>query len=90
MADKKGLDEDEKSTLRKVFTVVTSPIWVPVAAVGGLAAAPVKAVSESIDEGKEKDSAAKGVGSLPGNLLGNMVTGPIDAIKKVGETMWKD
>ena len=52
MAEKKGLDEDEKSTLRKVFTVVTSPIWVPVAAVGGLAAAPVKAVSESIDEGK--------------------------------------
>ena len=83
-------DKEVKSGLRKFFTVVTSPVWVPVAAVGGLVAAPVQAVGDSIDEAKDTDNAAKGVGSLPGNFVGRVVTNPFKAIGKVGEAMWDD
>lgn len=80
----------EKSGLRKFFTVVTSPIWVPVAAVGGLAAAPVMAIIDSVEDGEKADNAAKGVGTLPGNVVGRVVTNPFKAIEKVGEAMWDD
>lgn len=84
MADK---EDKEKKGIRRVFTVLTSPIWVPIAAAGGLVTAPVEAVKKSMEEG-EREGAAKGVGNLPGNVIGSVVTSPFEAIGKVGEAMW--
>lgn len=74
---------DSNSGLKTFFTVITSPIWVPVAAAAGVVAAPFTAVSDSADE----KNAAKAVGSYPGNLVGNVVTNPFKAIGEVGKMM---
>ena len=84
-----GKDSD-KSAVRKIFTVLTSPIWVPVAATAGLVTAPFKAIGDSVKEGDEKNSAARGIGSLPGNVVGNVITTPFSAVKYAGDAMWKD
>ena len=81
------MSNTENKGLRRLFTVITSPVWVPVAAAGGLVAAPVRAVKESVEEGKRK-GAVKGVGNLPVNMVGSVVATPFQAIEKVGEAMW--
>ena len=68
--------------IRRVVTVVTSPVWVPVSVAGGLVWAPVQA------DKKSKDGTAKGVVKLPINMVRSVVTSPIDAVEKVGEAMW--
>lgn len=62
---------DNNSGLRTFFTVITSPIWAPVAAVAGA----------------DSDNAAKAIGSYPGNLVGNAITNPLSAIGNVGKMM---
>ena len=84
-----GKDGD-KSAIRKIFTVLTSPIWVPVAVAAGAVAAPFKAIGDSIDEGEKNKSAARGIGSLPGNVVGNAITSPLSAVISVGDAMWDD
>ena len=79
-------DEDRKG-IRRLFTVITAPVWVPDAAAGGLVAAPVRAIKRSVEEG-EKEGAVKGVGSLPENVVGSVVVSPFEAVNKVGEAMW--
>lgn len=74
---------DNNSGLRTFFTVITSPIWAPVAAVAGVVAAPFTAAADSADS----DNAAKAIGSYPGNLVGNAITNPFSAIGNVGKIM---
>ena len=81
------MSNTDNKGLRRLFTVITAPIWVPVAAAAGLVAAPVRAVKESVKEGKTK-GAVKGVGNLPVNVIGSVVVTPFSAIEKVGEAMW--
>ncbi|KAL3864388.1 hypothetical protein ACJMK2_006075 [Sinanodonta woodiana] len=52
--------------IRKAMTVVTAPIWLPVAAIGGLVSGPVRGVIDAI--------AAKTIGSLPGSAVERSVT----------------
>ena len=73
--------------IRRVLTVVMSPVWVPVSVAGGLVWAPVQAVKKSIKNAK-KDGTAKGVVKLPINMIRSVVTSPVDAVEKVGEAMW--
>jgi len=80
----------DKNTIRKLFTVVTAPVWVPVAAVGGLVTAPFKAAKESVNDAEKSDSVAKGIGMYPVNLMGNIVTSPFKAVGKVGEALFDD
>ena len=49
------MSNTDNKGLRRLFTVITAPIWVPVAAAAGLVAAPVRAVKESVEEGKKKE-----------------------------------
>lgn len=77
----------ENKGIRTFFTVITSPIWVPAAAIGGLIAAPVKAIVDSVEDAEESDNAAKGIGHFPGNLVGNVITSPFKTIKQVGEKL---
>ena len=51
---------DNNSGIKTFFTVITSPIWVPVAAVGGLVAAPFKAVADSVQDAEDSNNPAKG------------------------------
>uniref|UniRef100_A0A8W8I0Q3 Uncharacterized protein n=2 Tax=Magallana gigas TaxID=29159 RepID=A0A8W8I0Q3_MAGGI len=81
-------ENDENKTIRKVFTVVTSPLWVPVAAVGSLVAAPIQAVKDSKEVAEKTDSAGAGVSSYPGNAVVRLVTNPFKGVVKVGEALW--
>jgi hypothetical protein len=80
--------EEENTTIRKAFTVITSPIWVPVAAAGSLVAAPFQAVKDSKDVADKTDSAGAGVSSFLGNVAVRVVTNPFKGVAKVGEAMW--
>ncbi|WAQ97464.1 hypothetical protein MAR_030154 [Mya arenaria] len=83
------MSDNKSNPLKKVFTLVTSPIWVPVAAVGGIVHGAVKGLDKANDLSKE-EGALVGVGAAaPLTALG-IVTGPFTGIKKVGETMWGD
>ncbi|KAL3864381.1 hypothetical protein ACJMK2_006069 [Sinanodonta woodiana] len=81
--------------IRKVMTVVTAPIWLPVAAIGGLVSGPVRGVIDAVEtgentEGNDAKKAAKAIGSLPGSVVGRTVTGPFVAIGVVGKSLWGD
>lgn len=80
--------DDDKSGIRRFFTIVTSPIWVPVAAAGSLAAAPFQAVGDSIDVADKTKSAGAGLSSYPGNAIVRVVSNPFKAVAEVGEAMW--
>lgn len=80
--------EEENTTIRKAFTVITSPIWVPVAAAGSLVAAPFQAVKDSVEVADKTNSPGAGVSSYPGNAVVRVVTNPFKGVAKVGEAMW--
>jgi len=84
------LSKSQKSVLRKVVTVITSPVWVPVAVAGGLIVSPVKALADSVEDAERTSNAAKGVGMFPINLVGNALTLPLRAVGAVGETMFEE
>ena len=79
---------DDNNTIRKIFTVITSPIWVPVAAASSLVAAPFQAIGDSVNVAKKTDSAGAGVASLPGTAVVRVVSNPFKAVAEVGESMW--
>lgn len=81
-------ENEENKTIRKVFTIVTSPLWVPVAAVGSLVAAPIQAVKDSKEVAEKTDSDAMGVSSYPGNAVVRIVTNPFKGVVRVGEALW--
>lgn len=81
-------DDTSKSGIRRFFTIVTSPIWVPVAAAGSLVAAPFQAVGDSIEVADKTESAGAGLSSYPGNAVVRVVTNPFKAVAEVGEAMW--
>lgn len=79
---------DNKSGLRRLFTVITSPIWVPVAAAGSLVAAPFQAMGDSHKVANKTESAGIGVISYPGTTVVRAVSNPFKAVAEVGEAMW--
>lgn len=81
-------ESDENKTIRKLFTVITSPVWVPVAAASSLVAAPFQAVNDSVNVANKTNSPGAGVASLPGTTVVRVVTNPFKAVAKVGESMW--
>ena len=81
-------EEEENMHIRRAFTVISSPVWVPVVAVGSLLAAPIQAVKDSKEVADKTDSAGAGVSSFPGNTVVRAVTNPFKGIVKVGEALW--
>lgn len=81
-------ESDENKTIRKIFTVITSPIWVPVAAASSLVAAPIQAIDDAVNVANKTESAGAGVASLPGTTVVRAVSNPVKAVAKVGESMW--
>uniref|UniRef100_A0A8W8HZM7 Uncharacterized protein n=1 Tax=Magallana gigas TaxID=29159 RepID=A0A8W8HZM7_MAGGI len=84
---KRKVDQLKRSE-KRFFTIVTSPIWVPVAAAGSLAAAPFQAVGDSIDVADKTKSEGAGLSSYPGNAIVRVVSNPFKAVAEVGEAMW--
>lgn len=81
-------EEEENMHIRRAFTVISSPLWVPVVAVGSLLAAPIQAVKDSKEVADKTDSAGAGVSSFPGNTVVRAVTNPFKGIVKGGEALW--
>lgn len=80
--------------LKTFFAVITSPIWVPVAGVAGLVAAPVRAIDDAVEYAdkngdSDADKVAKGIATAPGFVVGRVITSPFEAIIGVGERMSK-
>ncbi|KAK3590254.1 hypothetical protein CHS0354_041332 [Potamilus streckersoni] len=81
--------------MRKAMTIITAPIWVPVAAVGGVISGPIRGIKDAVENGEQSggsdaDKAAKTIGALPGSVVGRTVTGPFEAIGYIGKSMWGD
>ncbi|XP_078318150.1 uncharacterized protein LOC144620638 [Crassostrea virginica] len=79
-----------KKKIHRAFTVISSPLWVPVVAVGSLLAAPIQAVKDSKEVADKTNSAGAGVSSFPGNTVVRAVTNPFKGIVKGGEALWED
>lgn len=81
------MPDDGKTGLRRFFTILTSPIWVPVTVAASLVAAPFQAIGDSVDRTK---SSGAGLASYPGTAVIRVATNPINSIACVGESMWGD
>lgn len=81
-------NSEDKDIIRKVFTVITSPIWVPVAAASSIVAAPFQAIDDSVKVANKVDCAGAGVVAFPGQCVVRAVTNPFKAVAEVGESMW--
>lgn len=87
-------EEGKTNPLKLFFTVITSPIWVPVAGVAGLVTAPVRGIIDSVEYAEENgesdaEKATKGIATAPGFIIGRAVTGPFEMIGDVGKMMSK-
>ena len=71
--------------LRRFFTILTSPIWVPVTVAASLVAAPFQAIADSVDVADRTKSSGAGLASYPGTAVKS-----IKSIARVGESMWGD
>lgn len=75
--------------IRRFFTIITSPIWVPLTVAGSVVAAPFQAVGDSIDVAGKTKSAGSGITSYPANTVVRVVSNPFKAVAEVGDSMWK-
>lgn len=75
--------------IRRFFTIVTSPIWVPLTVAGSLAAAPFQALGDSIDVADKTKSAGSGITAFPANTVVRAVSNPFKAVAEVGDSLWK-
>ena len=81
---------DGKTGLRRFFTILTSPIWVPVTVAASLVAAPFQAIEDSVGVADRTKSSGAGLVSYPGNAVVRVVTNPVKSIAYAGESMWGD
>ena len=84
------MPDDGKTGLRRFFTILTSPIWVPVTVAASLVAAPFQAIADSVDVADRTKSSGAGLASYPGTAVIRVVTNPINSIACVGESMLGD
>ncbi|XP_060597637.1 uncharacterized protein LOC132751484 isoform X2 [Ruditapes philippinarum] len=76
----------DEEVIKVASTVGTAPLWVPVAAAGGLVYGAGKGLDAANDFGKENGPLA-GIAAALFIVGANIIAGPFRGIKKVGDVM---
>lgn len=75
--------------IKTFFTIVTSPIWVPLTVAGSVVAAPFQALGDSIDVADKTKSVGCGITSFPANTVVRVLSNPFKAVAGIGGKLSK-